>query len=246
VIRRVVYVIIRAIWLRWTSIVHAEGKYYKVDWYNEMPVYLQEDTGRAIRAIMFFSDGYWWITSTSGGPKLSSCPQAWLARGCYGLGHPMEPGHKACDFHNINWCFPATTGGPANVGVHVEPTMAVMESANAHLSVRLAEMELRYEAILKEKDARILSLEGSQSWSSWQPGQPSGSASGADRGWDSWQPGQSAGSSSSAWGSWNTQRYPEKELKSGWLNKCVAMLYAVEIRDLPRLQHLFNVSIGCM
>ena len=243
--RRVVYVILRAIWLRWTSIVTAEGKYYKVDWYNEMPVFLQEDTGRAIRAVMFFSDGYWWITSTSGGPQLSSYPQSWLARGCFGPRHPMEPGHQACDFHNINWCFPATTGGPANGFVHVEPQMAVVEAANAHLAGRLADMELRLEesqSLLKLRDAKILSLEGSNIWSNWQP---SGSASGSASG-DSWTAGQSAGSSYSAWGSWNPGRYPEKELKSGWLNKCVAMMYAVEIRDIPRLKHLFTVSIGCM
>jgi hypothetical protein len=245
VTRRVVYVILRAIWLRWTSIVTAEGSYYKVDWYNEMPVFLQEDTGRAIRAVMFFSDGYWWITSTSGGPQLSSYPQSWLARGCFGLHHPMEPGHQACDFHNINWCFPATAGGRANGFVHVEPEMAGLEAANAELAGRLADMELRLEesqSLLKLRDAKILSLESSNQWSNWQP---SGSASASASG-DSWTAGQSAGSSSSAWGSWNPARYPEKELKSGWLNKCVAMMYAVEIRDIPRLKHLLHTSIGCM
>jgi hypothetical protein len=245
VTRRVVYVILRAIWLRWTSIVTAEGKYYKVDWYSEMPVFLQEDTGRAIRAVMFFSDGYWWITSTSGGPEPSSYPQFWIARGCIQLNYPMEPGQEACNFHNINWCFPATTGGRANGFVHVEPQMAVVEAANAELAGRLADMELRFQesqSLLKARDAKILSLEGSNQWSNWQP---SGSASGSASG-DSWTAGQSAGSSSSAWGSWNTQRYPEKELKSGWLNKCVAMMYAVEIRDIKRLQRLLHTSIGCM
>ena len=67
---------------------------------------------------------------------------------------------------NINWTFPAITGDPANAAVHVEPTMAMLESINAHLVVRMAELELSHAAILAEKDARILSLEGSQSWSS--------------------------------------------------------------------------------
>jgi hypothetical protein len=243
---RVVYVILRAILLRWTSIVTAEGSYYKVDWFNEMPVFLQADTGRAIRAVMFFASGYWWITSTSGGAEPLSYPGSlWIARGCIQLNYPMEPSPEACNFDNINWCFPATTGGRANGFVQVDSQMAVVEAANAELAGRLADMELRFQesqSLLKVRDAKILSLEGSNQWSNWQP---SGSASASASG-DSWTAGQSAGSSSSAWGSWNPARYPEKELKSGWLNKCVAMMYAVEIRDIKRLQHLLYTSIGCM
>ena len=78
----------------------AQGKYYKVEYYSDMPVYLQDDTGKEVLCIMFWTDGFWWITTAEGGPKATSSPQAWLARGFYGMGHDMVPGHLACDFQH--------------------------------------------------------------------------------------------------------------------------------------------------
>ena len=237
-ITRVVYVSVRAIWLRWTSIMTAEGSYYKVDWFNQMPVFLQAETGRPIRTIMYFASGYWWITSCSGGVEPGSYPGSlWIARGCIQLNFPMEPGPEACNFENIRWCFPATTGGRANGFVHVDSLMAVVELEKAELAGQLADLEARFKLQaeeLKARDAKILSLEGSSQWTNYQP---SGSASAST---DNWQP------AGSAWDSWQPTRYPEKEVKSGWLNKCVALLYAVEIRDTKRLNFLHKVFLGCM
>ena len=86
-----------------------------------MPVFLQAETGRAIRAVMFFASGYWWITSSTGGTALSFPGSLWIARGAAtaGCDVPLEVGPYACDFDNIQWCFPATTGGRANGFVHV-------------------------------------------------------------------------------------------------------------------------------
>ena len=72
-----------------------------------MPVFLQEDTGKPMRCIMFWTEGFWWITTAAGGPVDTSHPHAWLARGFYGMGYDMVPGHDACDFTNIHWAFPA-------------------------------------------------------------------------------------------------------------------------------------------
>ena len=215
-----------------------------------MPVFLQEESAEgAVRAVMYFASGYWWITSASGGAADSLPGSYWIARGAGSAEGDvaLAPGAYACDFDNVHWCFPATTGGRANAFVHVDSHSAVVESCMAELSVRLAELTLRFEEsqrLLKVRDATILSLEGSRQWTNYQPsgsgswtaGQAAGSGSGASQ--------QASSASQQAWEYWTPRA--EKEVKSGWLNKCVALLYAVEIHDTKRLTYLLKLSIGCI
>jgi hypothetical protein len=201
-------------------------------------VYMQERRADGFpECVAFYQGGHWWIATIPGRPGQPSqrgLPK-WLAKGTRRL-----VAHPICDMLQLAWRLPAGCPRqqmhmrvvPNRDAEHLayEGAAANYEAEAAGLKAELAELLAKNTALQAENQM----LKG-QDWGGVpDPGPEDYAGTSSTQTW-----------SDAEWLDWRRSRHPSTT-KTGWMNKCVALLAALHVDNQQRINHLCNTPLSCV
>jgi hypothetical protein len=229
--------------VRWACVKYTAGRYWKVHYHGDYPVYRQEARADGFpECVAFYQGEHWWITTIpvkDGQISQRGLPK-WLAKGTHRL-----VAHPVCDMAALNWRMPAyctkvqpyVSAIPNREAQHIvyKESAASYEAQAAGLRAELAQLQARNDVLyaenmlLKGYDVSDPAPEPQEAEDPATEPQEAGTWSDAE--WLEWRKSRSA---------WNPS-----VTKTGWMNKCVALLGALKVNNQGRINHLCDTPLSC-